>query len=229
MIHTTTTTNLFSICINKNLVRHFGKSAKAHLVVTPMLDEIIIGSMLGDLTAERPTPSSNTRLQFKQASVNEPYVDHLYSLFNEYCGSKPINLSRFDSRPNRAKFHNAIKFQTLNLPCFNKYKELFYNTEGIKIIPSNLKDLLTERGLAYWIMDDGYKYTQGLYISTDSYTFEETEFLCDILRTKFGLECNPHKYRETYRIYISSKSMDKLILMVKPYFIEHFFYKLSLN
>jgi hypothetical protein len=125
---------------------------------------------------------------------------------NEYCGSKPINLSRFDTRPNRLKFHNAIKFQTLSLPCFNKYKELFYNTDGIKIIPNNLMDLLTERGLAYWIMDDGYKYSKGLYICTDSYTFEETEFLCDILRTKFGLECNPHKYRDTFRIYIFSKS-----------------------
>lgn len=32
---------------NKISVRYVGKSPKAHLEVTPMLDEIIIGSMLG--------------------------------------------------------------------------------------------------------------------------------------------------------------------------------------
>lgn len=135
----------------------------------------------------------------------------MYSLFSEYCGSKPINLSKFDKRPDRMKLHEAIKFQTLSLPCFNKYKELFYNSEGTKIVPINLKDLLTERSLAYWIMDDGYKHTKGIYLFTESFTLNEVEILCDILRSKLGLNCNPHKYREGFRIYISSKSIEKFL------------------
>lgn len=116
MVHTKSFNLFFSSNLNKISLRYVGKSAKAHLEVTPMLDEIIIGSILGDLSAERPTPTNNTRLQFKQSRINEPYIVHLYSLFSEYCGSKPINLSRFDNRPDRMKTYQAIKFQTLSLP-----------------------------------------------------------------------------------------------------------------
>jgi len=124
-------------------------SAKAHMVVTPALREIIIGSMLGDLSAEQPSSKHNTRLQFKQSVKNEIYIKHIYELFRDYCGSKPIILSNFDSRPNKLKEYSAIKFQTLSLPCFNIFRELFYNSEGIKIIPNNLEDIFTVRSLAY--------------------------------------------------------------------------------
>ena len=40
------------------------------------------------------------------------------------------------------------------MPCLNFYHELFYK-DNIKVIPINLEKLLTARGLAYWIMDDG--------------------------------------------------------------------------
>ncbi len=131
------------------LTRCYRTCVKAHLKITPELDEIIIGSLLGDLSCERRNKNSNTRLQFKQSTINELYVNHLYSLFKSYCGSKPITLSRFDDRPNKMKEYSSIKFQTLSLPCFNKYRELFYNSEGVKFIPDNLEQLLTVKGLAY--------------------------------------------------------------------------------
>ena len=90
----------------------------------------------------------SARLQFKQSTVNSIYIEHLYSIFKEFCGTSPKVMSYFDSRPNKNKIYNSIKFQTLSLPCFNKYKELFYN-ENIKIIPLNLEELLTARGLAF--------------------------------------------------------------------------------
>lgn len=132
-----------------NQLRSYRTSAKNHLELTSELDEIIIGSMLGDLSAEKPSAKHNTRLQFRQSEINQDYVYHLYELFQEYCGSKPIHLSRFDSRPNKMETYHSIKFQTLSLKCFNRYKELFYNTEGIKIVPLNIEELLTAKGLAY--------------------------------------------------------------------------------
>ena len=91
----------------------------------------------------------SARLQFKQSTVNSIYIEHLYSIFKELCGTSPKVMSYFDSRPNKNKIYNSIKFQTLSLPCFNKYKTLFYNSEGIKIIPDDLENLLTAKGLAY--------------------------------------------------------------------------------
>jgi len=47
------------------------------------------------------------------------------------------------------KIYTAIKFQTLSLPCFNIYRNLFYDLNGIKIIPDNIEELLTPVSLAY--------------------------------------------------------------------------------
>ena len=91
-------------------VRMYRTSKKAHLEVPKNLDEIIIGSMLGDLTAEKPGVNSNTRLQFKQSLKNRLYIEHLYSLFQEFCGSNPLIMSKFDSRPNKMKEYSSIKF-----------------------------------------------------------------------------------------------------------------------
>jgi hypothetical protein len=129
--------------------RFYRVSAKVNMVLTPILNEILIGSMLGDLTAEKPNMRSNTRLHFKQSIINREYIDHLYSLFQDYCGSPPKTMSKFDSRPDKMKEYGAIKFVTLSLPCFNVYRELFYNSEGKKRLPENLEELLTARGLAY--------------------------------------------------------------------------------
>jgi hypothetical protein len=123
---------------NQLLVRFYRTSKKAQLNLTPYLEEIIIGSMLGDLSAEKPSLKSNTRLQFKQSLKNKLYIEHLYELFQEYCGTKPLVMSSFDNRPRRStklKEYSAIKFQTLSLPCFNKYRDIFYNSKGVKIIP----------------------------------------------------------------------------------------------
>jgi hypothetical protein len=69
---------------NKNIlnklnfsVRNYRSSKFSHLEVGPIQHEIIIGSMLGDLSAERKNPKSNTRLQFKQSIINKAYIEHL--------------------------------------------------------------------------------------------------------------------------------------------------------
>ena len=59
--------------------------------------------MLGDLSAEKRTINSNTRLQFKQSLNNKPYIDHLFLLIKDFCGSKPVIMSRFDNRINKQK------------------------------------------------------------------------------------------------------------------------------
>lgn len=218
--------NLTRIRVNWTIERMYRTSKKAHLLVPNLLDEIIIGSMLGDLSAEKPGKNSNTRIQFKQSLKNKIYVEHLYSLFQDYCGSQPLTMSKFDTRPSKMKLYESIKFQTLSLPCFNKYRELFYNIEGVKFIPSNLEDLLTARGLAYWIMDDGYKSVNGFYLCTESYSLQDHQILISVLKNKFNLESSIHKTSNGNRLYILGSSKQRLIELIKPYLLEHFNYKI---
>lgn len=210
------------------ICRFYYKSPKFDLILPSNLHEIIIGLILGDLSVEKRFINSNARLQFKQSIINKIYIDHLYLLFQNFCGSPPKVISKFDNRPNKMKEYSAIKFQTLSLPCFNIYRELFYNTDGIKTLPHNLEELLTAKGLAYWIMDDAYKFRNGLYISTESFSFNENQNLTYILKSKFDLNCNVHKHSNGYRIYINSSSIYKLLNQIKPYLLNHFYYKFNL-
>ena len=212
-----------------NFVRFYRKSSKFDLNLSMDLEEIIIGLMLGDLFAEKIKPRSNTRLQFKQSIKNEVYIDHLYSLFNNYCSSSPKITTSIDKRPGKREINESKKFLTLSLPCFNKFRELFYDSKGVKFIPNNLEDFITAKSLAYWIMDDGYKTTSGFYLCTESYTLEDNLKLSKMLKNKFNLDSGIHKHTNGHRLYIFTSSKDRLLELVKPYLIQHFYYKFELE
>jgi len=77
-------------------------------------------------------------------------------------GYTPQSRTILDKRTNKS--YSSISFTTIQLPCFNEYRNLFYNLD-VKIVPENIYDLLTPRGLAYWISDDGSKHNTGLHLS----------------------------------------------------------------
>ena len=87
--------------INLMFVRFYRKSSKYDLELNADLKEIIIGLMLGDLFAEKRNPNSNTRLQFKQSIKNKVYIEHLYSIFKDYCNSEPKITTSIDKRPGK--------------------------------------------------------------------------------------------------------------------------------
>jgi LAGLIDADG DNA endonuclease family len=68
---------------------------------------------------------------------------------------------------------------TYSLPCFNELFDLFY-LDGKKIVPSNIAELLTPLGLAYWICDDGGRYRNTVRLATDGFTLEEVNLLAKV-------------------------------------------------
>jgi hypothetical protein len=72
---------------------------------------------------------------------------------------------------------------------FNEFHELFY-PDGVKIIPSNISEYLTEVSLVFFIMDDG-----DLLLHTNSYTLEEVELLVSVLNKKLNLVCKVSQRR----------------------------------
>ena len=77
-------------------------------------------------------------------------------------------------------------------------------------------------------MDDGYKAVNGFYLCTESYSIEDHQILISILKNKFNLECSIHKTSNGNRIYILSSSKDRLLELIKPYLLEHFYYKFNI-
>ena len=169
--------------INLMFVRFYRKSSKYDLELNADLKEIIIGLMLGDLFAEKRNPNSNTRLQFKQSIKNKVYIEHLYSIFKDYCNSEPKITTSIDQRPGKKDLNISIKFWTQSLPCFNQLYETFY-VNGKKIIPTNIAEILTPVSLAYWIMDDGGFTGSGLKLYTNAFSLDDLNLLVDALDKK---------------------------------------------
>lgn len=200
---------------------------KKRKTIDPELDEIIIGLLLGDIHVRRDKSTHNSRLQFKQSTIHKEYIDHLYNRFNEYVSDiSPRTIEYYDKRYEKSYFSAA--FETLSFPCFNKYRELFYNNEGKKKIPLNIGELLTARSLAYWIMDDGGQ-DPGFILNTNSFTKEEVELLIKVLDENFGIKgkLRPRKAGQ-YVIYFSKSKITKIREIVAPYIHLSMLYKVTI-
>ena len=116
---------------------------------------------------------------------------------------------------------------------FNWIYNSFYTIEnGIakKKVPLFISDYLTPVGLANWIMQDGsFQKGQGIFIATNSFTFEECKMLALILSNKYGFRTSVIKtgHFDQWRISIWKESMPLLAKIVGPYIIPEMEYKLK--
>jgi len=153
-------------------------------------------------------------------TIPDETKDILVGILKPFCTKnyKPYYYNRLDRRTKET--YISVSFTTMQLPCFNEFREMFY-VLNTKIVPINIYDLLTPRGLAFWIMDDGSRQGAGLHLSTYSFSNEDTDRLMFTLQDKFGLKCSIHYNRDNKpRIYIFKESMDNFKSLVSPYFIE---------
>lgn len=138
---------------------------------------------------------------------------------------KPTILTRHNKK--RGIITQSLYFRTLAMPCLNYYYDLFY-VNKIKIIPNNLNELLTPRGLAYWIMDDGGKsfYNQTI-LHTRAFKKEELEYIQNVLYSNFQLTSRlEEKTSNQWVIYIHKRQKVKLINIVGPYMDKSMLYKI---
>lgn len=152
----------------------------------------------------------------------------MLSFFLPFCVKDYIPQSRIVRDNRTKKTYSAISFTTMQLPCFNEFKEMFYEL-NVKRVPSNIYELLTPRGLAFWLMDDGSRHGDGMHIGVYAFTNADVDKLMFVLQDKFNIKCSIHYNRDKKpRIYIFKESMDTLRTLVKPYFVKEMLYKLGL-
>ena len=107
---------------------------------------------------------------------------------------------------------------------------MFYDSNNLKIVPLNIKNLLTPRGLAYWIMDDGSLQNKGLHLNTYGFNHEDILSLKSTLENIFGensLKCSIHKHKKGERIYIWEESMELIRYNISQFMHEDMLYKIN--
>jgi hypothetical protein len=111
--------------------------------------DVLIGILLGDAHIVKRSPTGNSRLVYAQTAIaHKAYFEYVYSFFTSFCVKGYIPQSRIvrDKRTN--KIYSAVSFTTMQLPCLNVFRELFY-LSNVKIVPENIHELLTAKGLAF--------------------------------------------------------------------------------
>lgn len=73
----------------------------------------------------------------------------MFNLLSHYCNSSP----RLITGSRAGKPYYALEFFTRSMPCITELKNIFH-PEDIKVIPSNIYELLTPVALAHIIMGD---------------------------------------------------------------------------
>jgi len=187
------------------------------------LKDMLIGVLLGDAHIGK-TGLNKAFISFEQSSKKLEYLNYLYQLTKE--GGLPLmedgikEYSREDSRFN--SINKSLYFRTQSLVELKPLSDLFLNEEGKKVIPSNIGDHLTDRSLAFWIMDDGQRVKNGgVTLCTDSYKHEEIEILRSVLKDNFNLSSSIHSKKNNdslyERIYLNKAKFE----LFKPSLIPH--------
>lgn len=200
--------------------------------------EILIGSLLGDGSMERPSNDKNTNaclFSFYQEKTHGEYLLWLHGQLVR-LGYTKENIPQIQSRMglnNNLRYY--FRFRSFSYTSLNWLYVGFFKTlpdgKRVKIIPTFVEEYLSPRVLAVWLMDDGtYHKNKGIRFCTNGFTLNEIKFLGSILLNKFGFSYSIHKTGSInqYGLYIPKGNLEKLITLIKPYMHPSMYYKLGL-
>lgn len=114
------------------------------------VQDMLIGAILGDAHISR-TGVNKAFISFEQSKKKSEYLNHLQTLTKEagipLQDERVKEYSREDLRYNTT--NKSLYFRTESIEELKPIAEMFLDKENKKIIPSNISDLLTPRGLAF--------------------------------------------------------------------------------
>ena len=217
---------------NYNL-KQYSTKANNDIELTSLQKEVLVGHILGDGHIQQTRPTFNARIIAKQSTIHTEFLQHLYDIFESLCNSPPKITQTFYKKT--GNIHESISFTTRSLPCLNIYRKLFYN-DKVKVVPSNIDELLTPIGLAIWIIGDGSKVHNfdSLLFHTGLFTLDDIQLLIKALKLNFDIDCT-YQFRrfsskniKIYCIYVRTKSINKLRKLVTPHIVPSILYKIGL-
>lgn len=194
-------------------------------MLTQRQKELVIGSLLGDGCLEKR--GNSVRFVFCQSEQRRFYVEWKCKELRNVI-TEPIK--RYERRDNRTgRTYCFYIFKTEAHPWFASVYEKFYceneKRETKKIVPYDIKQMLTPFVLAVWFMDDGSLDRGAPILNTQAYSAQDQFRLCAALR-KFHLIANLNKDRGSHRIRVLKRHAKRFAELIKQYMLPEFFYKL---
>lgn len=193
--------------------------------------DILVGSLLGDGCLRLMSKCKVPAFSVSHSEHQKAYVFWKYEKLKQWIRTPPWREERvYHKDRNRKTF--SWRFQTLSNDVFTQLWKTFY-PNGKKIIPDNLASLLQDSplALAVWLMDDGNRNHEAVFINTQSFELSEQYKLSEILKNAFDLRVTINKHsisngKQLYRIRINTESTRKLRSILSNYLLPEFYYKI---
>jgi hypothetical protein len=219
---------------NQPTKKRLTEAQKAAIVIPAEITEVITGMILSDASIALPPGCHNARVHIEQQ--DESFVCILWNLFDSIglVGAPPKLRNRTDKK--RGLSWTAFSFATFTHPFFTELHKIWYkNVEGkaVKVLPSNIAELLTPVAIAFLLSGDGSycKSTGRITICTDSFTAEEVDCLRSIFLDQFGIETtrirNGHR-DDQYVIRIPKREVPKVQQLVQSHLPAMMRYRVGL-
>ena len=208
------------------------KVYKESIHLSPIQKEFLIGTILGDGNLRFVSRNREASFITDHGENQKAYVFWKYEIMKNWVLTEPKELNRIYHKDKSRKLR-SFRFSTISHPEFTSLYNLFYKN-GVKIIPDNIKDILKSPfSLAVWLMDDGNKNHQAVFLNTQQFSKNEQEILRECIAHNFGLETTINKHwaykgKQLYRIRVDTKSTKKLYELVKDFLLSSMRYKFPL-
>lgn len=155
--------------------------------LSPIQNEIMIGSLLGDAHIENRT--KNTAIyNVSRKTADLKYLIWHFGIFKNLCNIN-YEIKSKSTKDNRTlKTYYTSYFKTQSHNIFYEYHCKWYLNKK-KIVPLDIK--LSPLMLAVWFCDDGCIQINkkansiAINIATNGFTFKEVEFLVDLLQKRY--------------------------------------------
>lgn len=199
-------------------------------MLTKEENDILAGSLLGDGSLRIIGRGKFPVFSVAHGEGQRDYLFWKYEKLKRWIKTSPWREERVYHRDKTRKTI-SWRFQTTSNGVFNDLHNSFYR-DGKKIIPENIKELLSSPlTLAIWLMDDGNKNHNAVFLNTQSFSLDEQKQLSQILHDIYGLQAtiNSHSYSkgiELFRIRINIASTRKLKDIIADYLLPQFYYKI---
>lgn len=185
-------------------------------------EEVLLSCIMGDGCLFKSKENINYRMNLAHSEKQKEYFIRKYEAVKDFVGVDYKFVSQFNKKTKKTYY--AYKFQSKVNPYFTRMYDKWYKN-GKKIMPSDVKEVLTPKLLAYKFFDDGYLNVSGYSISMDDYDIGSVSNYRNAMLENFGIETNIHMGGK--KIYIPSSQKEKFKNLVIPYATKDVLYKLG--
>jgi len=202
--------------------------------LTNFQKEALHGVMLGDGHLAKRSKTSTPHYTQTFGQKAGIFASHIYGLFLGFCSPRGFYTYMVQSGKN-SPFYQRWIVSTLVSTEFQPFVDLYYtfNTLGkrIKILPKNIKDIISPVTLAYLVMSDGNIHkTHGIIrLCTNNFTKSEVQLIADAIYSRYKIECRlEHVRKQQYIIVIRKSEVPKFQAIVKAHIIPTLMYRIGL-